>query len=285
MCAWMETPDRSRFGLAAFAGLLLLLLPGCTSVDSGRLRALDSSLDVARQALEEGDLATAQVNLGALQSARPDDPDVLALAARLHQLTGNDRRQQETVAQLLAADPGNAFGLERLGLMRLQQGELAVATTYLTVAVTVDKDRWMAWNGLGIIADAQSRFAEAHSHFQRALELVPGHPKILANLGWSKLLDGDPVAGEALLRRALEIEPESVVTRSNLAFSVALQGRYEEAMVLYRELYEEPVAANNVGYAALVRQDREAARRYLGRAVATNPTYYRTAENNLATLE
>lgn len=75
--------------------------------------------------------------------------------------------------------------------------------------------------------------------------------------------------------------PDDLTTRSNLAFSIALQGRYDEAMKVYESLYEESVAANNVGYAALLRDDGETASRYFRTAIKLDPSFYRKAANNL----
>jgi Flp pilus assembly protein TadD len=143
----------------------------------------------------------------------------------------------------------------------------------------------MTLNGLGIIADEEQRFDEAEDYFLKALSIVPGHPKVIANLGWSKLLAGELKEAESLLKKSLQIEPDSLATRSNLAYSIALQGKYEEALALYESLYDKSVAANNVGYAALSRGDISTARSYLGDAIDLNPSYYRKAANNLSVAD
>ena len=112
------------------------------------------------------------------------------------------------------------------------------------------------------------------------MNIVPGHPKLLANLGWSNLLAGDLTEAEKRLQQSLQADPDSLTTRSNLAFCVALQGRYEEALSLYETLYSEPVAANNVGYAALSRGDFAEARNYFDTAIEKNPSFYQKAANN-----
>jgi hypothetical protein len=66
---------------------------------------------------------------------------------------------------------------------------------------------------------------------------------------------------------------------------MALQGRYTEALVLYEKSYDRSVAANNVGYAAMVRQDQAAAKRFFALALELKPNYYRKAANNLASIE
>jgi Flp pilus assembly protein TadD len=266
-----------------------LLLSGCGSTSDTKqedtLSAPPVDLALVEQALDEGDLAAAQVNLRHIRERNADDLQILGLMARLLAVTESDQALNEVVQQILTVDPENAFGLEQLGLLRLAEGRLMSASSYLTLAVAIDPKRWQAWNGLGIIADAETRYQDAHDSFERALALVPGHPKVMANLGWSRLLDADYEAAESLLRESLEMAPDSMTTRSNLAFAIALQGRYAEAMTLYERLYDRPTAANNVGYAALVRGDDQDARKYLELALELKPTYYRRAANNLAVVD
>ena len=275
---------------AVFAGcrllssaLLVLLLESCASPIPDR-PAADFSLEQVERALDEGSLAAAMAGLPGLLEAFPDDPRVLALAVRTYARADRTGPLENATRRLLESDPANAYALEQLGLLRLEEGHLASAENYLTLAVAEEPSRWMAWNGLGVIADLDSRFTEAQASFRRALDIVPGHPKVLANLGWSLILADKPEQAEPLLRQALAIAPDSATTRSNLAFSIALQGRYEEAISLYERHYDRSVAANNVGYAAMLRDDKAAARRYLNMALELKPNYYRKAANNLAGL-
>lgn len=264
--------------------LAATLLAGCTS--SSHVEApFVASLDQIEQSLDEGDLPFAMAGLNTVQADGLQNLRTLALAARMHSVTERDDALRGVVEQILTIDPTNAYGLEQMGLIRLSEGELGAAENYLTLAIANDPSRWMAWNGLGIVADADAQFDKAQTSFRRALKIVPGHPKVLANLGWSLLLDEEYEDAESLLREALEIAPDAITTQSNLAFCIALQGRYEEAMTVYQELYETPVAANNVGYAAMVRDDLSSARKYLNMALELQPNYYRKAANNLADVD
>jgi Flp pilus assembly protein TadD len=175
--------------------------------------------------------------------------------------------------------------LERFGLLWLPAAVLADAENYLTQAVALEPSCWMAWNVPGAIADLLSRFDEARENFERALAILPGRPKVLAGLGWSRLLTDDLEETERLLRSAVELAPDSATTQSNLAFCIALQGRYEEAIALYEVWDDRSVAANSVGYAARLRNDHSAARKYLSMVLELQPNYYRKAANDLAGID
>lgn len=265
--------------------LLALLLGGCASVPQENPADIAGLRAQAAQALERGDMSRALSLLREALRSDPNDLDSLRQAERLFGRLGDKAGQREAAQRIAALSPQDPAALERLGLLALEQGRLREAAGYLNGAAEGDASRWEAWNGLGVIADVEGRYEEARAHFRIALALVPGHPKILANLGWSHLLDGDYTTAESLMRQSLETAPDSRVTRSNLAFCLALQGRYAEAKRRYAELYGEAVAANNVGYAALLRRDGEGARNHLQSAMHLKPSFYRKAAANLRQLE
>jgi Flp pilus assembly protein TadD len=264
--------------------LVIVCLAGCSTLpveqrgDSAKL-----ALAAAAQVLESGDLEQAHGLLTPLLAQ--DDPgirlDAMHMLTRIYTITGDTLRQRDMASAILAINAADPQALEVLGLLALAEGHAVAAEEYLLEAIQTDPIRWAAWNGLGIVADMQSRYAQAAVHFQRGLEIVPNHPTLLANLGWSKILAGDAAAGELLLRLSLETAPDSLVTRSNLAFSIALQGRYEEARTIYTQMYDPSIAANNIGYAAKVRRDRERAGIYLREAITLKPSFYAKASNNL----
>lgn len=261
--------------------LSLVCLTGCAVLPDAGLPQGQAALSVAERALDEGNLDTALASLNRLVQADSQNVAALQLLARLHAITGNAEQQRAVVEMILGIRPEDPQSLEYLGLLALDAGQLAAATEYLELAIAGDPNRWSALNGLGIIADEQQHYEAAQAYFLRGLTIVPGHPKLTANLGWSLVLGGETQAAEIQLRKALERAPDVVTTKSNLAFCIALQGRYDEALQIYSELYGASVAANNVGYAALVRRDRERAKVYLQDAMQLKPSFYIKASNNM----
>lgn len=280
---------RTSAAVRALAILLLLAcLAGCATLPgASRAANATAALDAAAQAMETGDLQRAQALVTPLLAQDETHGNLQSRIAamhillRLHTITGDRAAMRETAANILAAEASDPAALEVLGLLALEELQLDIARDYLARAVQADARRWAAWNALGIVADERQNYAEAAMHFERGLAIVPEHPRLLANLGWSKVLAGELQAGEQLLRRSLETAPDSLVTRSNLAFVVALQGNYEDARKLYGEMYDPAVAANNIGYAALLRRDRHSAEDYLREAISLKPSFYEKASNNL----
>ena len=266
--------------------LLTVLFAGCATTPAGLLQSeADSLVAETEQALSIGDLPTALVKLRALQTIDSANPDGLRLSARLYAQIGDTEAQQLATAQILEHNPKDVQALVWLGLSALRAGQLIVAEDYLQQAIAVDPRHWQALNGLGVIADAEGRPVDAQVYFQTGLAVIPGHPKLTANLGWSKVMSGELQEAEILLQDALKTAPDVVATRSNLAFCIALQGRYDQALQIYTDLYGQSTAFNNVGYAAMLRDDNEIAAIYLQQAISSRPSFYAKAAKNLARIE
>jgi Flp pilus assembly protein TadD len=274
--------EKQRRLPAALLILCFALLAGCASVNDVRETPDASTLLVqSEQAMDSGDLGAAQYSLGQLLQSSPRNLEALQMLLLLHTTNDNEQGQRAVAGQLLELRPQHGQSLERLGLLALADERLSVAADYLGEAVAAEPERWAAWNGLGIVADARGKYHDAENFFLRGLDVIPGHPRLMANLGWSRLLAGHPQEAEHLLRESAKNAPDDLITRSNLAFSIALQGRYQEAMRLYEGLYRKSAAANNVGYAALLRHDNKTASRYFTDAIKLEPSFYRKAANNL----
>lgn len=274
--------ERSAYSPVVWLILSFVLLTGCTTVSEIPDVANDSTLLMqAELAMDSGDLGAALEHINKLLQSNPDDVRGLQMLLSLHTANNNVQGQRASARKLLELRPRHGQSFERLGLLALAGGRLELAADFLEEAVAVDPDRWAAWNGLGVVADAQARYDDAQNYYLRGLQIIPGHPRLIANLGWSNLLSGHVQEAEHLLRESAKNAPNDLTTRSNLAFCVALQGRYQEAVHLYENLYGKSVAANNVGYAALLRDDIEIASHYFKEAMRLEPSFYRRAANNL----
>jgi len=146
--------------------------------------------------------------------------------------------------------------------------------------VAAEPVRWMAWNALGIAADLQGRHPDARAHYEAALEVLPGNPSVLNNLGYSLLMAQAYAEAETVLREGLRGAPRDPRLRNNLGLALAWQGRYEDALEVMEPALGGAEAANNVGYIALLSGDGAAALRYFDRALELYPRYYALAEQN-----
>ena len=85
------------------------------------------------------------------------------------------------------------------------------------------------WSLKGAALDQQENYDLARKHYAKALQITPHDPNIMANVGLSYALSGDPVTAEGWLRRAVAVPGASQSVRQNLALILQLQGKNEEA--------------------------------------------------------
>jgi tetratricopeptide (TPR) repeat protein len=87
----------------------------------------------------------------------------------------------------------------------------------------------------------QGHTAEARVHLESAINALPDDVPVLLNLGKLEIAEVRPVQAESWLRRALVVDPMDTEVQFNLATSLSLQGRTEEAEAMM-ERYEKEKA-------------------------------------------
>lgn len=141
-------------------------------------RSLDAHLFIAGGATDAGRRDEARESLKLAFAINPSSLDAHALAAALAYIEDKQAEFEAEVAEVLAIAP-------RYGDVYRTAGELA-AHNY--------------------------RFDEAVALTRRALELEPGNPRALADLGVHLLRTGDEPGARAALEASFKIDPFSVVT-------------------------------------------------------------------------
>jgi Flp pilus assembly protein TadD len=104
------------------------------------------------------------------------------------------------------------------------------------------------WSLKGAAMDQLERFGEARQHYTKALAFAPNDPNILANVGLSYALEGDPETAEIWLQRAATLPGASPNVRQNLALVLGLQGKLEEAEKWAKQDLDQNGAQQNLDY-------------------------------------
>jgi Flp pilus assembly protein TadD len=139
-------------------------------------------------------------------------------------------------------------------------------------------DHPLPYHRLGVMRAKAGRWDEAETHFQRALELNPADPELLADTGYFYYLRSQPQRAEQLLRGALEIEPNHVKSCNNLALLLGEQGRDEECLALFRRIGSEANVQANMGFIYTQRGELEKARASYSRALTLDDSLRPAAE-------
>jgi Flp pilus assembly protein TadD len=238
----------------------------------------------AAEALAKGDKDLALRAYVQAAEQDPTDAAVFYAIGALYADRGDNRLAARAYTRVVQIDPQHTGALEHLGLIYFADRQFEQARPLLTRAAGSDVALWRSHNALGLIADALGEHADAAIHFAAALTANPGSAAVLNNRGYSRYLAGSYDAAERDFRAALAAEPGYDKAWQNLGLIYARRGDYGTAVKTLERVVSPFVAANDVGYIAMVSGDYQVADQMFAEAIRLSPRYYQTANENLAEL-
>jgi Flp pilus assembly protein TadD len=170
---------------------------------------------------------------------------------------------------------GKAGALARVATASLKGGDLATAAGLYRQAHSLDPKNVSHLIGLGRTLARLGQFEEAAETFDRAAKTAPGNVDVkhgygnalialdrpesalsqfeaalslreearsLNGIGVAHDMLGDHVAAQAHYRTALVLEPANLTVRNNLALSLAVAGKFAEAIAILRRAITDPRA-------------------------------------------
>ena len=246
--------------------------------ESGRV-AVDQRL-LGDRYFRQGDLQRALLAYFRAARLDPDDLQPRLRLARL-EIGANPLRAERSFEALVSEEPDEPEAWFGLGLARLARSDLEGARLALVRAVKLDPNSVPFRSALGAVHDRLGQHLEARESLERALELAPDEVSVLNNLAVSYLLTRELRKAEELLRRAAEVDPQDGATQNNLGLSVGLQGRYDEALRIFRRGGNEQSAQNNLAYLHYLNGHAEAAVEIYERALLAGSDDEMTILRNL----
>jgi tetratricopeptide (TPR) repeat protein len=134
-------------------------------------------------------------------------------------------------------------------------------------------DYMPAYNNAGLILKNQGRVDEAIEMFTKAAEIAPRNSLPLANLWLTYMYQKkDAAAAEGIGRKLVQFAPGNVWNHHFLGYSLAAQGRFEEAEMEFHKTLEiepdQPYAVANLGHVLFA----------LGRAGEAVPFYRKVVD-------
>ncbi|MFG0295471.1 MAG: tetratricopeptide repeat protein [Maioricimonas sp. JB045] len=124
----------------------------------------------------------------------------------------------------------------RAGDDAIRAGQLSTARSMYEEVLATQPDNPAAHHGLAIIADREQRFSDAEKHYLAALKGDPHNADLIANLGYSYLLQGRYSESETHLRTALTKNPEHRSAIGNLGVVYARMGDQERARQMFARI-------------------------------------------------
>lgn len=271
----------SKVALAAAAASLLL--SGCSRdpvTDSVRPNVVDRKqsgsskiaalMRVAASTANAGDMVTAA---GLYRRAHELDPLLVAplielgkaLAALGDQHGAAEAfRNAMTVAKASSSSsrkllPEAAHGLGN-ALISMEQPKAAI--TQFEYAMT-ERDDPRHFNGIGVAHDMLGQHGAAQAYYRTGLEVDPDNTELLNNLGLSLAISGKFNNAVSVLKRIAYRPGATSRHRLNLALALGLAGRMVEAADLARRDLDETSVRNNLTYYETLRAMKNSRARLL----------------------
>lgn len=250
MTASRKSPIRRKSYLASSfcIALAALALSGCAS---GRDKITTGSVPKMSKPMEQmtgAELAGAADAIGRAYEKNPRNRDTGLSYANILLMTGRETQALAVMQQVAIAHPSDRTVLAAYGKAQAAAGQLEQALGTIGRAQTPDRPDWKLYSAEGAVLDQLGRSDEARGRYRQALQLMPGEPSILSNLGMSYVLSGDLKTAETHLRQANSQPGADSRVRQNLALVVGLQGRFEEAEQIARRELTQQQADANVAY-------------------------------------
>ena len=180
--------------------------------------------------------------------ANPKDADAALAFGQALRATGQRAQAAAVLEQATIAHPGNKALLAAFGRALADNGNFQAAFDMLARAHSADNPDWRILSVQGTVLDQLGRHDEARRYYTSALNIVPGEPSVLSNLGLSYVLSKDLPKAEEVLRQAYGSGRADARVRQNLGLVVGLQGRFAEAESIVKADLPDAEAAANVAY-------------------------------------
>lgn len=194
------------------------------------------------------ELNQAADSYGRAYAANSKDMDIAMNYASVLRMIGRNDQALAVMRKLAIENPKNNTVLAAYGKALASAGELAPALDAIQRAQRPEYPDWRLMSAEGAILDQMGRQDEARRIYQKALDIQPGEPTILSNLGMSYVLSGDLKKAESYLRTASNSPEADSRIRQNLALVVGLEGRFDEAEKIARKELSPDQAEANVAY-------------------------------------
>ncbi len=157
------------------------------------------------------------------------------LAATVRKM-GNPARAVEITQTTRALYPKDPYLTAEYAaaLIASERGQEALKPLDTALGTTPNYAR--LWSLKGAALDQLEQYDMARQHYQRALRLSPNDPNVMANLGLSYALSGDPRSAENWLRKAAALPGAGPNIHQNLNLVMQLQGKAAPAPQTPRQI-------------------------------------------------
>ena len=219
----------------------------------------------------EGDLEAAKLRQRLAADAK--DLNARILLARLYNRRGLPDLALEHYRLAAAQFPDAPVATLELAKTLRQMNAPREALVVLEQGAQRMPASWELISLQGVLLDETGELPAAEAAHRKAASMDQTRALLHNNLGYNMLLQGK--AGEAAteLKRAVELDPQSLIARNNLGVALASSSQSKEALVEWQHSGDAAAAHNNLG-AVLMEQGKDAeAREEIRASLNVRPAY------------
>lgn len=170
----------------------------------------------------------------------PETMERLERAEQL-KLNGNYNQALGILEELLLEDPENVSALEEVADNELSLGEYRRAEAAARRAIALDAKSYTGHYILGFLNSRSGQWDEAAGRLRKANQLKSNNAEILRCLGWALFHAGQRAQGIVTLERALNLDQDSTLTLCDLGVAyIEVQNFPKSRALLKRALELEP---------------------------------------------
>ena len=159
-------------------------------------------------------------------------------AGMANERTGNYPGAVRSYKRGLEVEPENVELLNAMGFALFQQGKSEEAVVSLERALEMDPKHWKSHNNMALASIDMGELELAEAHYRESLAIEP-QPAIYNDLGFVLQRQGLPHEAAEMYRKALELAPDFVAARYNLAVSLTQTEEFDEAELHLRAVLEQ----------------------------------------------
>ena len=216
-------------GLAACSASLPSIVRGPPGDSAPSLEArIDKPEEVAGKTTPSSNPKSKAIgDLAKASAENPKDPTIAMAYVRVLKSAGQRNEALAVLDAASDANPAEMMLAVEQGLLALELGQSIKAEGALHKVASGPERDWRVLSGLGVAASSQGNQKEAQRHFAKALEMSPNNPAVLNNMAVSLILDRKVDQAEAALRRAAKAGAPRLQVAQNLALIKALKSEME----------------------------------------------------------
>lgn len=197
---------------------------------AGATGSLQSILDKAIAEHQAGNTELAEQGYRSILRVAPTHIDALHLLGQIHYERRDLQRAEELVRKAIVLKPDFAMAYNSLGLIAEAQGKIDVVFNSLSKAIALDANYVFARQNLGLFLIRNRRFAEAIPGLQELAALCPDNPLAWGLMGEAFFEVGENEKAEQSWLRAIELNPGEKLNHYNLGFLYQHLGHYKAAL-------------------------------------------------------